>query len=214
MFTTRSGRPVEPRNLSRLLRQHRYGSWAAEHCVPRPAPRCGHDAQQPRRPSARRPDHSRSRQHRRDRRCCRCALLSALLSTRRSPSFPSRAPERAPRTRRSARTRATACLADPTAALRAGDRDDDLLMWERRSLGYGSHKERVCDWTAARSTRAGLPGGWGHWLPVRQQTTRRPHEPRARPRWSAATTESPLSQTAPRRGQRADRRAETPRTGS
>jgi hypothetical protein len=67
---------------------------------------------------------------------------------------------------------------------------------------------------AARSTRAGLPWGCPAAGVTGYRCASRPHEPRARPRWSAATTASPLSQTAPRRGQRADRRAETPRTGS
>jgi hypothetical protein len=41
--------------------------------------------------------------------------------------------------------------------------------WERRSLGYGAHGERVYDWTAVALDPAELPDGWGHWLLVRQQ---------------------------------------------
>jgi SRSO17 transposase len=50
----------------------------------------------------------------------------------------------------------------------AGKIDPDA--WERRSLGYGAHGERVYDWTAVALDPAGLPDGWGHWLLVRQQT--------------------------------------------
>jgi SRSO17 transposase len=46
----------------------------------------------------------------------------------------------------------------------------DPAAWERRSLGYGAHGERVYDWTAIALDPAGLPDGWGHWLLVRQQT--------------------------------------------
>jgi SRSO17 transposase len=45
----------------------------------------------------------------------------------------------------------------------------DPAVWERRSLGYGAHGERVYDWTAIALDPAGLPDGWGHWLLVRQQ---------------------------------------------
>lgn len=45
----------------------------------------------------------------------------------------------------------------------------DPTAWERRSLGYGAHGERVYDWTAVALDPAGLPDGWGHWLLVRQQ---------------------------------------------
>jgi SRSO17 transposase len=45
----------------------------------------------------------------------------------------------------------------------------DPTAWERRSLGYGAHGERVYDWTALALDPAGLPPGWGHWLLVRQQ---------------------------------------------
>jgi SRSO17 transposase len=47
----------------------------------------------------------------------------------------------------------------------------DPAAWERRSLGYGAHGERVYDWTAVALDPAGLPDGWAHWLLVRQQTT-------------------------------------------
>lgn len=47
----------------------------------------------------------------------------------------------------------------------------DDAVWERRSLGYGAHGERVYDWTAIGLDPTGLPDGWGHWLLVRQQTT-------------------------------------------
>jgi hypothetical protein len=47
----------------------------------------------------------------------------------------------------------------------------DPGVWERRSLGYGAHGERIYDWTAVRLDPAGLPNGWAHWLLVRQQTT-------------------------------------------
>ena len=47
----------------------------------------------------------------------------------------------------------------------------DPAAWERRSLGYGAHGERVYDWTAIALDPAGLPDGWGHWLLVRQQAT-------------------------------------------
>jgi SRSO17 transposase len=47
----------------------------------------------------------------------------------------------------------------------------DPAAWERRSLGYGAHGERVYDWTAIALDPTGLPEGWGHWLLVRQQTT-------------------------------------------
>jgi SRSO17 transposase len=47
----------------------------------------------------------------------------------------------------------------------------DPAVWERRSLGYGAHGERIYDWTAVALHPAGLPDGWGHWLLVRQQTT-------------------------------------------
>ena len=50
----------------------------------------------------------------------------------------------------------------------------DPAAWERRSLGYGAHGERVYDWTAVALDPAGLPDGWGHWLLVRQQS----HPPR------------------------------------
>jgi SRSO17 transposase len=46
----------------------------------------------------------------------------------------------------------------------------DASAWERRSLGYGAHGERVYDWTAVALDPTGLPEGWGHWLLVRQQT--------------------------------------------
>jgi SRSO17 transposase len=46
----------------------------------------------------------------------------------------------------------------------------DPTAWERRSLGYGAHGERIYDWTALALDPAGLPDGWGHWLLVRQQT--------------------------------------------
>jgi SRSO17 transposase len=46
----------------------------------------------------------------------------------------------------------------------------DPQVWERRSLGYGAHGERVYDWTAVALDPTGLPDGWGHWLLVRQQT--------------------------------------------
>jgi SRSO17 transposase len=45
----------------------------------------------------------------------------------------------------------------------------DPTAWERRSLGYGAHGERVYDWTAVALDPTGLPDGWGHWLLVRQQ---------------------------------------------
>jgi SRSO17 transposase len=45
----------------------------------------------------------------------------------------------------------------------------DPTAWERRSLGYGAHGERVYDWTAVALDPTGLPEGWGHWLLVRQQ---------------------------------------------
>jgi SRSO17 transposase len=45
----------------------------------------------------------------------------------------------------------------------------DPTAWERRSLGYGAHGERVYDWTAIALDPTGLPEGWGHWLLVRQQ---------------------------------------------
>jgi len=45
----------------------------------------------------------------------------------------------------------------------------DPTAWERRSLGYGAHGERIYDWTAIALDPAGLPDGWGHWLLVRQQ---------------------------------------------
>jgi SRSO17 transposase len=45
----------------------------------------------------------------------------------------------------------------------------DASAWERRSLGYGAHGERIYDWTAIALDPAGLPKGWGHWLLVRQQ---------------------------------------------
>jgi SRSO17 transposase len=45
----------------------------------------------------------------------------------------------------------------------------DPAAWERRSLGYGAHGERIYDWTAIALDPAGLPDGWGHWLLVRQQ---------------------------------------------
>ena len=45
----------------------------------------------------------------------------------------------------------------------------DPTAWERRSLGYGAHGERIYDWTAVALDPAGLPDGWGHWLLVRQQ---------------------------------------------
>ena len=45
----------------------------------------------------------------------------------------------------------------------------DPAAWERRSLGYGAHGERVYDWTAIALDPTGLPDGWGHWLLVRQQ---------------------------------------------
>ena len=47
----------------------------------------------------------------------------------------------------------------------------DPAAWERRSLGYGAHGERVYDWTAIALDTTGLPDGWAHWLLVRQQTT-------------------------------------------
>jgi SRSO17 transposase len=53
----------------------------------------------------------------------------------------------------------------------AADGRIDPTVWERRSLGYGAHGERVYDWTAVALDPTGLPGGWGHWLLVRQQTT-------------------------------------------
>ena len=48
----------------------------------------------------------------------------------------------------------------------------DPAAWERRSLGYGAHGERVYDWTAVALDPAGLPDGWGHWLLVRQPDPR------------------------------------------
>jgi len=45
----------------------------------------------------------------------------------------------------------------------------DPTAWERRSLGYGAHGERVYDWTAIALDPTGLPQGWDHWLLVRQQ---------------------------------------------
>jgi SRSO17 transposase len=45
----------------------------------------------------------------------------------------------------------------------------DPTAWERRSLGYGAHGERIYDWTAIALDSTGLPDGWGHWLLVRQQ---------------------------------------------
>jgi hypothetical protein len=45
----------------------------------------------------------------------------------------------------------------------------DPAAWERRSLGYGAHGERVYDWTAVALDLAGLPDRWSHWLLVRQQ---------------------------------------------
>ena len=45
----------------------------------------------------------------------------------------------------------------------------DPTAWERRSLGYGAHGERIYDWTAIALDPTGLPDGWGHWLLVRQQ---------------------------------------------
>ena len=45
----------------------------------------------------------------------------------------------------------------------------DPTAWERRSLGYGAHGERIYDWTAIALDPTGLPEGWGHWLLVRQQ---------------------------------------------
>lgn len=51
----------------------------------------------------------------------------------------------------------------------AADGRVDPAAWERRSLGYGAHGERVYDWTAVALHPAGLPDGWGHWLLVRQQ---------------------------------------------
>ena len=50
-----------------------------------------------------------------------------------------------------------------------GDGRIDPAAWERRSLGYGAHGERVYDWTAVALDPTGLPDGWGHWLLVRQQ---------------------------------------------
>lgn len=47
----------------------------------------------------------------------------------------------------------------------------DPSAWERRSIGYGAHGERVYDWTVVALDPAGLPDGWGHWLLTRQQTT-------------------------------------------
>jgi hypothetical protein len=35
----------------------------------------------------------------------------------------------------------------------------------------GACREWVYDWTAIALDPTGLPDGWGHWLPVRQQTT-------------------------------------------
>ena len=64
----------------------------------------------------------------------------------------------------------------------------DPTAWERRSLGYGAHGERVYDWTAVALDPAGLPDGWGHWLLVRQQVDTRP---RARPCRSGPTTAAP-----------------------
>ncbi|GAA1881169.1 hypothetical protein GCM10009836_73050 [Pseudonocardia ailaonensis] len=54
----------------------------------------------------------------------------------------------------------------------AGARDPDTGQtgWERRSIGPGSHGERVYDWTAVALATDGLPEGWGHWLLVRRQT--------------------------------------------
>ena len=37
----------------------------------------------------------------------------------------------------------------------------DPTAWERRSLGYGAHGERVYDWTAIALDPAGLPDGLG-----------------------------------------------------
>ena len=37
----------------------------------------------------------------------------------------------------------------------------DPTAWERRSLGYGAHGERVYDWTAVALDPAGLPDGLG-----------------------------------------------------
>jgi SRSO17 transposase len=45
----------------------------------------------------------------------------------------------------------------------------DPTAWERRSLGYGAHGERIYDWTAIALDPTGLPDEWGHWLLVRQQ---------------------------------------------
>ena len=64
----------------------------------------------------------------------------------------------------------------------------DPAAWERRSLGYGAHGERVYDWTAVALDPAGLPDGWGHWLLVRQQIH---PDARARPWWSGPTTAAP-----------------------
>lgn len=50
-----------------------------------------------------------------------------------------------------------------------GDGRIDPTAWERRSLGYGAHGERIYDWTAVALDPTGLPDGWGHWLLVRQQ---------------------------------------------
>jgi SRSO17 transposase len=56
-----------------------------------------------------------------------------------------------------------------TLAEVGGDGRIDPAAWERPSLGYGAHGERVYDWTAIALDPAGLPTGWGHWLLVRQQ---------------------------------------------
>jgi len=38
----------------------------------------------------------------------------------------------------------------------------DPATWERRSLGYGAHGERLYDWTAIALDPTGLPEGWSH----------------------------------------------------
>ena len=47
----------------------------------------------------------------------------------------------------------------------------DPTAWERHSLGFGAHGERIYDWTAVALDPAGLPEDWAHWLLVRRQTT-------------------------------------------
>jgi hypothetical protein len=90
-----------------------------------------------------------------------------------------------------------AWLARPRGAVRAGTRNDDVLIspdghrrqakvlatlaghgdgggWERRSIGQGAHGERVYGWTTVALDPAGLPDGWSPWLLVCRQTDRSP----------------------------------------